>query len=72
MENENIRKIVEEAKINIPNITSDGGVYYLKSTSGLLRIGRYHSGKLYITGYDGEYLTNLAKEVAKKIGARLH
>ena len=30
------------------------------------------SGKLFITGYEGEYLTNLAKEIAKEIGARLY
>lgn len=64
-------KIIEEAKENIPNITSDSGVYYLQTTSGLLRIGKDTSGKLFITGYEGEYLTNLAKEIAKVIGARL-
>lgn len=71
MEKENIKKIIEEAKENIPNITSDSGVYYLQSTSGLLRLGRDSYGKLYITRYEGEYLTNLAKEIAKEIGAYL-
>ena len=72
MEKENIKKIVDEAKENIPNITSDSGVYYLRTTSGLLRIGKDTSGKLFITGYEGEYLTNLAKEIAKEIGAQLY
>ena len=67
-----VDKIVREAKENIPNITSDSGVYYLQSTSGFLRLGKDNFGRLYIVGYEGEYLTNLAKEIAKEIGARLY
>ena len=69
---ENIRKIIEEAKKKIPNITPDSGICYLQSTSGLLRMGKDRHGKLFITGYDGEYLTNLAREVAKEIDAKLY
>ena len=66
-EAEMMNRMFDEVKGVINGITEDSGLYYIKASSGLLRIGRYKG--LYLTGFS--YTEPVLEQQAKKLQTML-